>query len=285
MAILQLVVPVVIFTVIVVVLSLLVLAARNLLSPSGNVQIVVNGQRRLAAEAGGRLLWTLARHAIYLPAACGGRGTCGQCRVLVRQGGRPLLPTEASHINRRDAERGARLACMFTVRADLAIEIDRDLLAAKRWECTVRSNRFIAPFLKELKLTLPAGERLEFEAGDYVLFEAPPHDYAVGEDAIDPAFRADWRRVGLIGLRSTTREAVVRAYSLANAPEQSDVAELIVRFAAPPLIEWASFWIKSASSSDKAWRKAMICFLTDCIKRSIAVNNSSLSPSKSSSTI
>lgn len=233
-AIQQLVVPVVIFTVIVVVLSLLVLAARSWLAPSGTVAIVINGQQTLTADAGGRLLWTLALHGIYLPAACGGRGTCGQCRVTVRQGIRPLLPTEASQINRRDAADGTRLACMFTVREDLAIDVDRDLLAAGRWQCSVRSNRFVAPFLKELTLSLPEGQSLEFEAGDYVLLEAPPHDCVFDERIIDPSYVSDWRRVGLIGLRSTTRETVVRAYSLANPPQQSDIVQLIVRFAAPP---------------------------------------------------
>lgn len=231
---LQLVVPVVVFTVVVVMLSLLVLAARQWLAPGGMVQIVVNGQRRLTASAGGRLLGTLARNDIFLPAACGGRGTCGQCRVIVRQGGRPLLPTEASHISRRDAAEGARLACMFVVREDLAIEVDRDLLAAGRWECTVRENRFIAPFLTELTLAMPEGERLEFEAGDYVLLEAPPHDVTLGEEVIDSAVVDDWRRVGLLGQRSVASESVLRAYSLANAPAESDIAQLIVRFAAPP---------------------------------------------------
>ncbi|MGD8339195.1 MAG: NADH:ubiquinone reductase (Na(+)-transporting) subunit F [Gammaproteobacteria bacterium] len=233
-AFLQLAVPVAVFTAVVILLSLLVLVARHWLAPAGAVQIVVNGQRRFSAEAGSRLLGTLSRNGIYLSAACGGRGTCGQCRVFVRAGSRPLLPTEASHIGRQDAERGARLACMFTLREDIAIEVDRDLLAARRWDCTVSSNRFVAPFLRELTLAMPEGEQLEFEAGDYVLLEAPPHDVTLGEKEIDAAVRDDWQRVGFLGLRSVTSEAVVRAYSLANAPQQSDRAVLVVRFAAPP---------------------------------------------------
>jgi Na+-transporting NADH:ubiquinone oxidoreductase subunit F len=258
-AVLELVVPVAVFTAVVVLLALLVLVARYWLAPAGAVQIVVNGQHRISAEAGSRLLGTLARNGIYLPAACGGRGTCGQCRIVVRDGVRPLLPTEASHISRREAEHGERLACMFTLREDISIEVERDLLAARRWECVVRSNRFVAPFLKELKLAMPEGEQLEFEAGDYVLLEAPPHDVTLDESEIDAAVREDWRRVGLLGLRSANSESVLRAYSLANAPQQSDCAVLVVRFAAPPPDAppgtppgKASSWIFSLKPGDRA---------------------------------
>lgn len=230
----QLVIPVGVFTGIILLLALFVLGARAWLAPSGTVRVVVNGQRTIEADAGTRLLWALARNGIHLPAACGGRGTCGQCRVTVTEGGRELLPTEANHISRRDAARGVRLACMLRLREDLGIEIATTLLAAKRWDCRVWSTRFVAPMLKELVLGLPEGETLEFEAGDYVLLEAPPHDIELDEDRIDAEYVGEWRRVGLLGLRSQTSETAVRAYSLANPPRDNDRAVLVIRFAAPP---------------------------------------------------
>lgn len=234
-AVFQIGVPVVLFTGFVLLLSGVVLAARAWLLPSGLVTIGVNGGRqRFEVDPGNKLLWTLADNGIYLPAACGGRGTCGQCRVTVEQGGRPLLPTEAAHINGRDAAHGVRLACMLDVRAALDISIADELLETRRWICTVRSNRSIAPFLKELVLTLPERESLSFEAGGYVLLEAPSHRVVFRELEIERDYAEDWARSGLLDLVSETTEPVVRAYSLANPPQEPDIATLVVRIAGPP---------------------------------------------------
>jgi Na+-transporting NADH:ubiquinone oxidoreductase subunit F len=228
------IVPVVVFTGIVVLLSLFVLAAHALLVPSGDVTIAVNGRTELRVEPGNKLLWTLAGRGILLPAVCGGRGTCGQCRVTVLRGGGPLLPTETAHIDRWEAAAGIRLACMVTVREDLEITVPADLLEAKRWRTTVRSNTNVAPLLTELVLSMPEAERLAFEAGDYVLLEAPAYSVAFRDFDVDADYREDWQRHRLFRLSSSSPEPVARAYSLANAPREDSIAKLLVRIATPP---------------------------------------------------
>lgn len=230
----QILVPVTVFSAVVVALALLVLAARHWLAPSGRVEVLLNGRTRLDVAAGDRLLWALAEQAVYLPAACGGRGTCGQCRVVVERGAEALLPTEVAHIGRRDAARGVRLACMTVVRDALAISVPEDLLAARRWRCRVESNRSITTFLKELVLAMPDGQRIEFEAGDYVLLEATPHRVRFADFDIPAQYRDDWRRYQLMGLESVSAETLVRAYSLANAPSDAGRIVLVVRIATPP---------------------------------------------------
>ncbi|HSG66444.1 MAG TPA: NADH:ubiquinone reductase (Na(+)-transporting) subunit F, partial [Gammaproteobacteria bacterium] len=230
----QILAPVLVLTAIVLGLAGFVLLARSWLEPRGLVEIDVNGERRLEVNAGNQLLWALAEHAIYLPAACGGRGTCGQCRVTVRSGGGSALPTEAAHISSADAEAGMRLACMVKVREALRIEVPRETLAVRRWVCRVVSNRNVATYLKELTLRLPEPERLAFTAGDYVLLEAPPHRLRFKDFDIDEPYRENWAASGLRELESATREPAVRAYSLANPPQEDDRAVLVVRIAPPP---------------------------------------------------
>ena len=214
----QIVAPVLVFTVVVLTLVSLVLAARRQLVPSGAVPITINGQREVEVVA----------------AACGGRGLCGQCRVRIDSGAGAVLATEAAHVDPDDAARGIRLACMVTVREPLRISVPQEILEVRRWECGVVSNRNVSTLLKELVLELPGEERIEFSAGDYVLVEAPPYHLAFRELAIDSAYRDEWRRLGLLDLESTTRAAVTRAYSLANPPQQDRSLMLIVRLAVPP---------------------------------------------------
>jgi Na+-transporting NADH:ubiquinone oxidoreductase subunit F len=230
----QLVAPVVIFTVLVLALTALVLAARHRLEPSGRVAITLSDGRTLIVDAGDKLLWALAAHGIHLPAACGGRGMCGQCRVTVRSGGGQPLPTETAQL--RDAERaaGIRLACMVKVREPLEIVVPASALHVQRWTCTVVANRHVATYMKELVLELPGTERIRFAAGEYVLLAAPPHRLAFRDFAIAPEYRDDWQRNGLLDLESETAEPVVRAYSLANPPQQDRQIALVVRLATPP---------------------------------------------------
>jgi Na+-transporting NADH:ubiquinone oxidoreductase subunit F len=230
----QLVAPVVVFTVLVLLLTALVLAARHRLEPGGSVVITINDERTLEAEAGDRLLWALAEQGIYLPAACGGRGLCGQCRVTVHSGGGPLLPTESAQL--RDEERavGVRLACMLKVREPLRIVLPKTALDVQRWTCAVVSNRHVATYMKELVLQLPGNERIRFAAGEYVLLEAPPHHLAFRDFDIAPEYRNDWQHNRLFELESVTEEQVVRAYSLANPPQQDRQIVLVVRLATPP---------------------------------------------------
>jgi len=231
---LQIFVPVLVFSSVVVALALLVLAARYWLAPTGQIDITINGRKALSVTAGNKLLWELAEDGIFLPAACGGRGTCGQCRVVLRAGAQPLLPTEAVHVKRREAAAGVRLACMTTVREPMALEIPDELLAARRWQCRVESNRRVSTFLTELVLAMPGEERIDFRAGSYVLLEAPAHRVRFADFDLPDAYREEWQRYQLLDLESVCTEPVVRAYSLANPPSDDRHAVLVVRIATPP---------------------------------------------------
>jgi Na+-transporting NADH:ubiquinone oxidoreductase subunit F len=230
----EIIVPMAVFTTVVLLLAIVVLLARRALVPQEAVEIVVNDQQHLAATTGDKLLWALAVQGVYLPAACGGRGSCGQCRVVVSRGGGALLPTEANHITRRDAAEGVRLACMVTVREDLSVRLPAALLEAKQWRCRVRSNGNLTTYLKELVLELPDELEMTFEAGDYVLLEAPPQQIRFADFAIDDEYRSEWVRHGLLDLVANVAETTTRAYSLANHPLESGVLKLVVRIAIPP---------------------------------------------------
>jgi len=228
----QIIVPTVVFTGLVLLLAIVVMLARRQLEPAGVVRIEVNRRRSFEVDAGGKLLWALAANGIYLPAACGGRGTCGQCRVTVSSGSVPLLPTEEAHIDAADARAGVRLACMLRLRGALAISVPETILAVRRSICVVESNRCVAPYLKELVLV--PREPIEFAAGDYILLEAPPHRIAFSDFAIDERYRRFWQDNRLFALESVVREPVTRAYSLANPPADGGQLTLVVRIALPP---------------------------------------------------
>jgi len=204
------------------------------LVPQGDIHILVNGERDLLAPTGKKLLGTLADNGIFVPSACGGGGTCGQCRVKVLSGGGELLPTEAALISKRDAREGERLACQVTAFQDLEIRVPDDVFGVKKWECTVRSNRNVATFIKELVLELPPGETMDFKAGGYVQLECPPHDLDYSSMDIDERYREDWERYGLFELHSHVTETTTRAYSMASYPEEKDIILLNVRVATPP---------------------------------------------------
>jgi Na+-transporting NADH:ubiquinone oxidoreductase subunit F len=231
---LEILYSVVVFSGILVAIAGLILWVIARTVPQGAVHILVNGERDLSAPRGGRLLRTLADNGIYVPSACGGGGTCGQCRVRVLEGGGELLPTEASLITRKEARAGERLACQVTVFEDLSIRVPQDVFGVKRWECTVRSNRNVATFIKELCLELPPGETMDFKAGGYVQLECPPHELRYASMDIDEEYRQDWERFGLFGLESHARERTTRAYSMANYPAEDDIILLNVRIATPP---------------------------------------------------
>jgi Na+-transporting NADH:ubiquinone oxidoreductase subunit F len=225
---------VVIFSGTLVAIALLILWFIARMVPRGNVHILVNGERDLVTPIGGHLLVTLAEHGIFVPSACGGGGTCGQCRIKVLKGGGELLPTEASLISKKEAREHERLACQVTVFEDLEVRVPEDVFGVKKWECTVRSNRNVATFIKELVLELPPGETMDFRAGGYVQLECPPHELSYSTMEIDERFRADWERYGLFKLESHVKEATMRAYSMASYPEEKDIILLNVRIATPP---------------------------------------------------
>jgi len=225
---------VIIFTGILLVLALLILWVRAKLVPQGDVNINVNDKTDLLVKAGNRLLNTLADAEIFVPSACGGGGTCGQCRVKVLEGGGSLLPTEASLISKREAAEGERLACQVAITQDLRIIVPDEVFGVKKWECSVRSNDNVATFIKELVVELPAGETLDFRAGGYIQIECPKHTLSYSTFDIQEKYRADWEQFGLLELESVVSQPDVRAYSMASYPEENEIIMLNVRIATPP---------------------------------------------------
>jgi Na+-transporting NADH:ubiquinone oxidoreductase subunit F len=225
---------IIVFTGILLLLAVLILWVRARLVPQGDITITVNGEKELMAPAGGRLLGTLADAGIFVPSACGGGGTCGQCRVRVLEGGGSLLPTEASLISKREAADGERLACQVAVSRDMEVRVPEDVFGVKKWQCTVRSNDNVATFIKELVLELPAGETLDFKAGGYIQIECEPHELEYSSFDIGEVYLDDWRKFGLLELKSVVNEPSIRAYSMANYPEENDIVMLNVRIATPP---------------------------------------------------
>jgi Na+-transporting NADH:ubiquinone oxidoreductase subunit F len=223
-----------VFTTLMVLLVLMILWVRAKLVPQGNVTIRINGEREIETPAGGRLLGTLADYEIFVPSACGGGGTCGQCRVKVNDGGGSLLPTEASIITKKEAATGERLACQVAVTQDMAIEVPEDVFGVKKWECMVRSNNNVATYIKELVLELPAGELLDFKAGGYIQIECPPHELSYSSFDIAEKFLPDWEQYNLLSLKSKVSESSMRAYSMASYPQERDIIMLNVRIATPP---------------------------------------------------
>ncbi|CUJ83168.1 Na(+)-translocating NADH-quinone reductase subunit F [Ruegeria denitrificans] len=230
----EIIVSVVLFMVIVSSLGVLVLLARSRLVPQGQVNVNVNSSRDIKMDPGGKLLVALGESDLFLASACGGGGTCGQCKVRVLEGGGELLPTEKSFINKKDAATGLRLACQVSVDNDMKIEVPEDVFGVNRWTCKVRSNENVSTFIKEFVLELPEGEKIDFRAGGYVQIETPP--YSIDFDQIDiPAeYRDDWDKYKLFDLKSVVNEPTLRAYSMANYPAEDDIITLNVRIATPP---------------------------------------------------
>lgn len=230
----EIIAAVVVFTGIVVTLAALVLIARARLVPSGTVTLVVNGDRRYEVPTGGRLLGALADVGLLLPAACGGKGTCGQCRITVTEGGGPLLPTEAGLISLREAAEHVRLGCQVGVREDLRVRVPEELFGVRRWECTVRSTQGVSTYIKEIVLDLPTGDAMAFKAGGYVQVECPPYTASFRDFDIEAAYRGEWDRRNLWRLEAGTKTATTRAYSMANHPGETGVIMLDVGIATPP---------------------------------------------------
>ena len=224
------------FTFTIVTLVGLLMLARHQLVATGDVTITVNDdpEKALCTSAGGTLLGTLAANSIFIPSACGGKGSCGVCTVRVTGGGGAILPTELSHISRGEARDGVRLSCQVKVKQDLSIELPPEVFSVKQWQCRVRSNHNVATFIKELVLELPEGESVPFQAGGYIQIEAPPGTVAYADFDIDEEYRADWDKFNLWRYVSTVDEPVTRAYSMANYPEERGVIMLNVRVASPP---------------------------------------------------
>ena len=222
------------FTAIILALVMIIIAARSRLVSSGNISIEINGERTIEVPAGGKLLQTLADANLFLASACGGGGTCAQCKCVVQAGGGAMLPTEESHFTRREADEGWRLSCQTPVKQDLKIQVPDEVFGVKQWECTVVSNENVATFIKELVLKLPEGESVDFRAGGYVQLECPPHTVKYSDFDIGEEYRADWERFGFFNIESGCPDTTIRAYSMANYPEERGVVKFNIRIATPP---------------------------------------------------
>jgi Na+-transporting NADH:ubiquinone oxidoreductase subunit F len=225
---------VIFFTLIILTLVAVILAARSKLVSSGNVKVLLNDEKELAVPVGVKLMSGLADAGVFVPSACGGGGTCGQCRVRVPEGGGAILPTETSFINKRDAADHNRLSCQVTVKQDMKVWVPDEVFGVRKMECTVISNRNVASFIKELVLQLPEGEELEFRAGGYIQIECPPHDLKYTDFDIEEEFRDEWDRYDVWRYESHVKETVSRAYSMASFPLEKTVVKLNVRIATPP---------------------------------------------------
>jgi Na+-transporting NADH:ubiquinone oxidoreductase subunit F len=224
------------FTLVVLALVGLLLGARRRLVQSGEVTITINDDptKALKVAAGNTLLGTLSDNKIFIPSACGGKGACGVCEVMVKSGGGTLLPTETGFINRGEAKRGCRLACQVKVKRDMAIEIAPEIFDVRKWRCKVVSNRNVATFIKELKLALPEGDEVPFRAGGYMQLECPPHHIDFKTFDIEPPYREDWDKFDLWRFKSVLTEPIERAYSMANYPLEKGQLLFTIRIAFPP---------------------------------------------------
>ncbi|MGI9275708.1 MAG: NADH:ubiquinone reductase (Na(+)-transporting) subunit F, partial [Endozoicomonas sp.] len=225
-----------IFTVIVLTLVAVILAARSRLVSTGDVTIDINEdpEKAVTTSAGGKLLTTLSSSGVFLPSACGGGGTCAQCTCKVLDGGGEMLPTERAHFTKRQEKEGWRLACQVAVKQDMKIEVEEELFGVKKWECEVVSNENVATFIKELVLKLPEGENVNFRAGGYVQLECPPHEVNYKNFEIQKEYRGDWDKFDQWKYTSKVDETTIRAYSMANYPEEKGLLKFNIRIASPP---------------------------------------------------
>ena len=222
------------FTGIVLALVAVILQARSFLVPSGNVKITVNDQKTLEVPAGGKLLTALSSQGIFVSSACGGGGTCAQCKVNVLSGGGEILATETGHISKKDAREGCRLSCQVAIKQDMKIEVPPEVFETKKWRCKVKSNRNVATFIKEFVLEIPEGDQVDFKAGGYIQIEAPPHEIHYKDFNIEEKYHEDWDRFNIWQYVSKVDEPVVRAYSMANYPGEKGIIMLNIRVASPP---------------------------------------------------
>ena len=222
------------FVIIQFILVTLIVAAKKTLLPDGEISIEINNDKQFDVLPGGKLLTTLADQGVILSSACGGGGSCGQCRCIVKEGGGSILPTERGQVNNRDAKEGVRLSCQVPVKRDMQIQVPSEMLDAQKWACKVHSNNNVATFIKELVIDLPEGENVNFKAGGYIQIEVPPHTLEYTSFDIDERFLSDWTKFKMFQYKSHVHTPVTRAYSMANYPGEKGIIKLNVRIASPP---------------------------------------------------
>ena len=229
---------IIVFLAVILLLVVILLVAKRYLVASGKVKVTINGDKELEVNSGASLLSTLAENGVYLPSACGGKGSCGQCKCQVIEGGGEILDSEKGHFTRKQIKDNWRLGCQCKVKGDLAIKVPESVLGVKEWECEVISNKNVATFIKEFIVQLPAGEHMDFLPGSYAQIKIPAYsmdyDKDIDKDLIGPEYLPAWEKFGLFGLKSVVKEPTIRAYSMANYPAEGDRIMLTVRIATPP---------------------------------------------------
>jgi Na+-transporting NADH:ubiquinone oxidoreductase subunit F len=230
---LEILLGIIIFTGIVIALVLGIIGAKSKLVAEGDVEILINHEKKIHVPVGSKLLGALAENGLFVSSACGGGGTCGQCKVKIHSGGGEILPTELGHITKREAALGERLSCQVSVKHNMDIEVEDEVFGIKKWECTVKSNHNVATFIKELVLELPKGEAINYRAGGFIQIECPPHVAKFSDFDVEKEYREDWDKYNLWRYVSTVKEPALRAYSMASYPEEKEIM-LNVRIATPP---------------------------------------------------
>ncbi|MDD3488434.1 MAG: NADH:ubiquinone reductase (Na(+)-transporting) subunit F [Paludibacter sp.] len=233
----------VVFLLVILLLVIILLVAKQYLVASGDVTITINGEKEVVAPAGNTLLNTLSSQSIFLPSACGGGGSCAQCKCQVIEGGGEILPTETVHFSRKEIKDNWRLGCQVKVKNDIKIKMDESILGVKKWECEVVSNRNVATFIKEFVVKLPAGEHLNFISGGYIQIDIPKYDLKFTDFDIEEQFRGDWDKFKMWDLACKNDEETMRAYSMANYPAEGDIVMLNVRIATPPFDRATGGWM------------------------------------------
>lgn len=226
-----------VFLVIILALVILLLVAKNFLVSSGAAKITINGDSEVEVETGSSLLNTLAVNGVHLPSACGGKGSCGQCKCQVLEGGGEILDSEKGHFSRKEQMNHWRLGCQTKVKGDMTIKVPESVMGVKEWECTVISNKNVASFIKEFKVALPKGEHMDFIPGSYAQIRIPEYDINYADfdrDLIGDLYVPTWEKFGIFGLHQKNTEPTIRAYSMANYPDEGDIITLTVRIATPP---------------------------------------------------
>lgn len=226
---------IVVFLIVTLILVGILLFAKAKLTAKGDVQVSINGgERVITSEPGNSLLSTLSNQKIFLPSACGGKGSCGMCRCQVQSGAGSILPTETGFFTYKQQHSNWRLACQVKVKENIEMTIPESVLGIKKWECEVVSNRNISTFLKEFVVKLPAGENLKFKSGGYIQIDVPAIDVDFSTFDIDEKYKGDWERMKMFNLKMHNPEATYRAYSMANSPAEGNIIMLNIRIATPP---------------------------------------------------
>lgn len=233
-----------VFLIIILILVVLLLVAKNKLVASGNVNLLVNDERNMSVPMGGTLLNALQNQGIFLSSACGGKGSCGQCRCQVLEGGGAPIATELPHFSRKELQNNWRLSCQVKVKQDMKVHVPDEVFGVKEWECEVISNHNVASFIKEFTVKLPEGERMDFKAGSYAQITIPKYEIPYTSFDVDDKFKKEWDKFNMWSLVAKNDEETTRAYSMANYPAEGNIITLNVRIATPPFDRKNGGWMK-----------------------------------------